>query len=124
MSEIAHVQSCADDAKHTRLNTPPIESLIINATDIAIDINGYFAAPFSGRLSLYNLAPCRVQDTRSLSGIPAFTGTVTETATGRVCGVPPKARSPGLNAAAVPSGALGYISLWANQGSQPVISRC
>jgi hypothetical protein len=99
-----------------------IELFVTNATDMAIDINGYFAAPVSGGLSLYNLTPCRIEDTRNPSGTPAFTGTVTETATGVACGVPPEARSLVLNATAVPSGALGYISLWANGGSQPVVS--
>ena len=96
-----------------------IELFATNSGDMAIDINGYFAAPASGGLSLYNLTPCRIEDTRQPAGTPAFTGTVTETATGVACGVPPEARSLVLNATVVPSGALGYISLWANGGSQP-----
>jgi len=96
-----------------------IETFVTDATDMAIDINGYFAAPASGGLSLYNLTPCRIEDTRNPSGTPPFTGTVTETATGVACGVPPEARSLVLNATVVPSGVLGYISLWAYGGSQP-----
>jgi sugar lactone lactonase YvrE len=99
-----------------------IELFATNDTDIAIDINGYFAAPASGGLSLYNLTPCRIEDTRLPAGTPAFTGTATETATGVACGVPPEARSLVLNATVVPSGVLGYLSLWANGGSQPVVS--
>ena len=99
-----------------------IELFVTDNTDMAIDINGYFAAPASGGLSLYNLTPCRIEDTRLPAGTPAFTGTVAETATGVACGVPPEARSLVLNATVVPSGGLGYISLWANGGSQPVVS--
>ena len=33
-------------------------------TDLVVDINGYFAAPGTGGLSLYPLTPCRVIDTR------------------------------------------------------------
>jgi hypothetical protein len=36
--------------------------------------------------------------------------------------VPPEAQSLVLNATVVPSGELGYLSLWANGGSQPVVS--
>jgi hypothetical protein len=99
-----------------------IELFATDNTDVAIDINGYFAAPASGGLSLYNLPPCRIEDTRLPAGTPAFTGTVTETATGVACGVPSGAQSLVLNATVVPSGDLGYLSLWANGGSQPVVS--
>jgi len=99
-----------------------IELFVTNNSDMAIDINGYFAGPASGGLSLYNLTPCRIEDTRLPAGTPAFTGTVTETATGVACGVPPETQSLVLNATVVPSGALGYLSLWANGGSQPVVS--
>jgi hypothetical protein len=99
-----------------------IQLFATNNSDMAIDINGYFAAPASGGLSLYNLTPCRMEDTRLPAGTPAFTGTVAETATGATCGIPPEARSLVLNATVVPSGSLGYLSLWANGGSQPVVS--
>ena len=38
-----------------------------NDTDLIIDINGYFAPPGPGGLSLYAVAPCRVIDTRQLA---------------------------------------------------------
>ncbi len=41
-------------------------------TDLVIDINGYFAAPGAGGLSLYATTPCRVIDTRKLG--PPFRG--------------------------------------------------
>ena len=99
-----------------------INLFVTDTTDMVIDVNGYFAAPGSGGLSLYNLTPCRIEDTRAPSGAPGFTGTVTVTATGVACGVPPEAQSLVLNATVVPLGDLGYLSLWANGGSQPVVS--
>jgi hypothetical protein len=99
-----------------------IDLFATDNTDMAIDINGYFGAAGSGGLSLYALTPCRIEDTRLPAGTPAFTGTVTETGTGVPCGVPPEAQALVLNATVVPSGTLGYLSLWANGGAQPVVS--
>jgi hypothetical protein len=99
-----------------------IQLFATNNTDMAIDINGYFAAPVSGGLSLYNLEPCRIEDTRQPAGTPAFTGTVTETAIGVACGVPAEAQALVLNATVVPSGELGYLTLWANGVTRPVVS--
>ena len=53
-------------------------------TDLIADIDGYFAAPGAGGLSLYPTAPCRVLDTRSNGG--AFTWT---TQSARECGGKP-----------------------------------
>lgn len=98
-----------------------IELFVTNNTDMIIDVNGYFASQGAG-YSLYNLTPCRIEDTRFPSGAPPFVGTIAVTATGVPCGVPPEARSLVLNATVVPSGVLGYLTLWANGGSQPVVS--
>ena len=40
-----------------------------NKTDLLLDIDGYFAPPGTGGLSLYALTPCRVLDTRQKGGI-------------------------------------------------------
>ena len=45
-----------------------IDLFASNATDFVIDINGYFAPMTTGGLSLYNMAPCRVLDTRQVVG--------------------------------------------------------
>jgi len=42
-----------------------------NTTDLLIDIDGYFAAPGTGGLSMYPTAPCRVLDTRNNNGQPS-----------------------------------------------------
>jgi hypothetical protein len=91
-----------------------------NATDLLIDTNGYFAPPGPGGLSLYNLAPCRVLDTRQGGGSP-FTGTKEVTVSG-TCGVPSTARAYVLNATVVPSSALNFLTLWPQGVPQPVVS--
>ena len=48
-----------------------------NDTDLVIDINGYFAAPGPGGLSLYPAAPCRVIDTRKIGNGQPFSGELT-----------------------------------------------
>jgi len=99
-----------------------IEVYVTDPTDLVIDIDGYFAAPGSAGLSLYALTPCRIEDMRLPAGTAAFTGTITVTATGAACGLPSSAQALALNATFVPSGDLGYLTLWANGGSQPVVS--
>lgn len=93
-----------------------------NDTEVIIDINGYFAPPASGGHSLYNLTPCRVLDTRDNGGQP-FSGTLdVNVASGSSCPVPTVAQSYVLNSTVVPSGSLGYLSLWPNGATQPVVS--
>src|SRR5271157_6002221 len=53
-----------------------------NDIDLVIDINGYFAAPGQGGLSLYTVAPCRVLDTRLAGGL--FVGTLPVNVVGSV----------------------------------------
>ncbi len=89
-------------------------------TNLVIDTNGYFAPPGSGGLSLYNMAPCRVLDTREGGGAP-FSGT-REVAVSGKCGVPSTARAYVFNATVVPSGTLGYLTLWPQGQLQPVVS--
>ena len=91
-----------------------------NATDVIIDINGYFAPPGDGGLALYNLTPCRVLDTRDVNG--AFAGPLDVKVSGASCGVPAAARSYVLNATVVPSSTLGYLSLWPDGQPQPLVS--
>ena len=66
-----------------------------NTTDLLIDIDGYFAAPGTGGLSLYPVAPCRVLDTRSGNGRNGkpFSGTLSPpvNVVGSVCAPPSSA---------------------------------
>ncbi|HEY2360696.1 MAG TPA: hypothetical protein VGK36_06250 [Candidatus Angelobacter sp.] len=91
------------------------------ATDLTIDINGYFAPPAAGGLSLFSLTPCRVLDTRN-SGSP-FPGTLPVNVTASGCGAPASAQAYVLNATAIPpSTPLGFLALWPNGAPQPGVS--
>jgi hypothetical protein len=93
-------------------------------TDLIIDINGYFAPAGSGGLSLYAVAPCRVIDTRHVGSGQPFTGTLNPPVDvmGSVCGTPAAAQAYVFNATVVPTGALGYVTLWPDGQQQPVVS--
>jgi hypothetical protein len=92
-----------------------------NDTNLLIDINGYFATPSSGTtpLALYTFNPCRVLDTRQGGG--AFSGQLAINVAGP-CDVTGAAQGYVLNATVLPSGALGYLTLWPNGQGQPTVS--
>ena len=97
-----------------------INVLATNDTDLIIDIDGYFAPPNNAGLSLYNLTPCRVLDTRQANG--AFTGTLTVNVSGSACSPPSTAKSYVLNATVVPVQPLGALTLWATGTPLPLAS--
>ncbi len=93
-----------------------------NDTDLVIDANGYFAPAGQGSnpLSLYSVPPCRVLDTRNGNG--AFVGELTVDVIDSGC-VPPNApQAYVFNATVVPSGPLGYLTLWENGIDQPGVA--
>ena len=90
-------------------------------TDLLIDINGYFAAPGSGGLSLYPAAPCRVLDTRQNNGQP-FQGELTVNVANSACAPPPNAQAYVFNATVVPPGPMPYLTLWPDGSQQPTVS--
>ena len=92
-------------------------------TDVIIDINGYFAAPQAGGLSLYNLTPCRALDTRANSGPPLNGSLSVNMLNLPQCGViPAQASAFVLNATVVPQPMLGYLTLWPNGVGRPLVS--
>jgi hypothetical protein len=95
-----------------------------NDTDLAIDINGYFAAPGSGGLSLYPTAPCRVIDTRQTGNGQPFTGILSPPVdvVNSVCAPPASAHGYAFNATVVPSPNLSYLTLWPDSQNQPGVS--
>jgi len=101
-----------------------VSVFVTNDSDLVIDINGYFAPPGTGTggLSLYNLVPCRVLDTRNPPGSPPFVGTLNVNVAASACGAPISAQSYVLNATVVPQGALDYLTLWPQGAAQPVVS--
>jgi len=101
-----------------------ISTFAYNNTDLIIDIDGYFANPGLGGLSLYNLTPCRVLDTRPPLGHGAFNGTLTPPVDvlNSSCQPPAEAQAYVFNATVVPQGPLGYLTLWPDGLSQPTVS--
>ncbi len=87
---------------------------------LAVDINGYFAAPASGGLSLYAGAPCRVLDTRQAGG--AFQGTLPVNVEGSDCTLPSTAKGYVFNATVVPQDSFLYLSLWPDGEPAPGVS--
>jgi hypothetical protein len=98
-----------------------IDAYVTNNTDLAIDINGYFAPAGPGGLALYTLTPCRVLDTR-VSGSQPFSGTLNVNVTGSGCGAPSSAQAYVFNATVVPPSPLGYVTLWPQGATQPLVS--
>jgi hypothetical protein len=91
-----------------------------DATDLVIDVNGYFAPPGAGGLSLYTVTPCRVLDSRLPDGTPPFSTTRDVNVTASSCGIPATAQAFVFNATVVPPGPLGYITMWPQGQTQPL----
>ena len=89
-------------------------------TDLVIDVNGYFAPPGTGGLSLYVLTPCRVLDTRNGNG--TFNGMLTFPVMNSACSLPEAAQAYVFNATVIPDGPLGYLTLWPHGEMQPLAS--
>jgi uncharacterized repeat protein (TIGR03803 family) len=92
-----------------------------NTTDLIVDINGYFAEPGTGGYSFYSTPQCRAFDSRNNNGHP-FTGELTVNVATGMCAAPGNAGGYVFNATVVPSGPLGFLTLWANPGQQPLAS--
>ena len=95
-----------------------------NDTDLVIDINGYFAAAGTGGLSLYGVQPCRVIDTRKVGSGQPFSGTLSPPVdvVDSPCGLPAAAQAYVFNASVVPTGGLGYLTLWPDGTDRPTVS--
>jgi uncharacterized repeat protein (TIGR03803 family) len=95
-----------------------------NDTDVVIDINGYFAAAGTGGLSLYGVSPCRVIDTRKIGSGQPFNGTLSPPVdvVDAGCAASSLAQAYVFNASVVPYGSLGYLTLWPDGTSQPLVS--
>ena len=103
-------------------NLGAIDVFATNASDLVIDINGYFAPSAPGGLSLYNVSPCRVIDTRNPAGSPPFNGALDVNAITSGCDAPSTAQALIVNATVVPPGQLGFLTLWPQGATQPLVS--
>jgi hypothetical protein len=92
---------------------------VSDASDVILDINGYFAPPATGGLSLYTVTPCRVLDTRNSSAVD---GTLAVPVHGSACAPSATAQAYVLNATVLPETSLGFLTLWPAGEAQPVVS--
>jgi hypothetical protein len=95
-----------------------------NPVDVVLDIDGYFAPPAAGGLSLFNVTPCRVYDSRFAGPAPhtPISGTVAIGVASSPCAVPAPAQAYVLNATVVPASDLGLLSLYPNGAPAPSAS--
>ena len=97
-----------------------------NATDVILDINGYFVpASVTTALAFYPITPCRIADTRTATatlGGPSLGGGSGRTfpIQSSACGLPATAQAYSLNFAAVPPGPLGYLTAWPTGQAMPL----
>ena len=99
-----------------------ISVFVTNNADLVIDVNGYFAPPGTGGLSFYGLTPCRVLDTRNSASRAPFTNTIDVSVVLSGCGAPAAAQSFVFNATVVPPGSLGFLTLWPQGTTRPLVS--
>ena len=78
--------------------------------------------PGAGGLSLYGLTPCRVVDTRLPTGALPFSGAISVGVDSSTCAVPTTAQAYVFTVTAIPSGPLGYLTLWGDGGTAPVVA--
>jgi len=95
-----------------------VSIFVSDDADVILDVNGYFAPPATGGLSLYAVTPCRVIDTRPT----AFNGVLAVGVEASTCAPPSTAQAYVLNATVVPVGSLIYLSLWPDGEPQPFVS--
>ncbi len=107
-----------------------INAWATDATELILDINGYFAPRGTGSLLFYTTTPCRVLDTRVGSfpagfGPPSLAAGVTRTLTmptGSPCEIPSSASAYSLNITAIPKSTLGFLTVWPAGKAQPNVS--
>jgi hypothetical protein len=104
-----------------------INVFVTEATELVLDINGYFVPPGEGTLQFYPVPPCRILDTRNPTGplggpslVPLAARTIPVVNAG--CGVSSRAKAYSLNATVIPKGPFGYLTLWPTGSPQPVVS--
>ena len=98
-----------------------------NTTDVVLDIDGYFVPATTSTLAFFPLTPCRVADTRRSQGPlggPKLTGGVQRDfpVLSSSCNIPDSAQGYSLNFTAVPTGGLGYLTVWPTGQAKPQVS--
>ena len=102
---------------------------VTDATDVIVDIDGYFQPATGQSLEFYPLVPCRAFDTRQQFG--NLGGPALQASRERDfpllashCQVPANAQAYSMNLTVVPvrGRALGYLTVWPAGQTQPVVS--
>ena len=114
----------AGDASGSSSQVGVVMSRAISAT--AVFVAGSTVNP-SGGLHFVPVTPCRIADTRNSAGTfggPTLVagGTRSFPIPQSTCGIPSTALAYSLNITAVPSGPLGYLTVWPTGQSQPFVS--
>jgi sugar lactone lactonase YvrE len=104
-----------------------VSVFVTDATDVILDINGYFVPGATGGLRFYSVIPCRIADTRLAAG--TFGGPILAAGQSRSfpipqsgCGVPDTAQAYSLNVTSVPTGPLGFLTAWPAGSARPLVS--
>ena len=103
---------------------------VTDTTNVIVDVNGYFAPPTSSTLAFYPLPPCRVADTRKSTfpqglGPPSLLAGVERQfpiLNATTCNIPSSVAAYSLNFTVVPSGTLGYLTVWPTGQTRPTVS--
>jgi hypothetical protein len=103
---------------------------VTDTTNVIVDVNGYFAPPTGSTLAFYPLTPCRVADTRNSNfpqglGPPSLSAGVERAfpiLNATTCNIPSSAAAYSLNFTVVPSGTLGYLTVWPTGQNRPTVS--
>jgi hypothetical protein len=110
-------------------NEPKLKNMYLYASDNGGHSTGWVQAGTWGLagLTFIPVTPCRVADTRNQNG--PFGGPILAANTKRDfvipsgrCGIPTTAAAYSLNMTAVPTGNLGYLSIWPSGQAQPRVS--
>jgi len=99
----------------------PVAFYASDATNLAVDVIGYFMDPAPESLVLYPVAPCRIVDTRT-TNTPLGAGASRDVPVAGRCGVPANAAAVSLNATAVPRGTLESLTVWTAGRTRPLAS--
>ena len=100
---------------------------VTDATDVILDINGYFAPAFADNMAFYPVTPCRIADTRLSAGPfggPSMAAAQTRSfvIASAACGIPSGAQAYSFNMTVVPSGPLAFLTAWPTGQPQPGVS--
>ncbi len=114
-------------------NNGAINVFVSDATNVIIDINGYFAPPTAPQaLAFYPATPCRIADTRTVggSGLTGAFGPPEMTAGSTrsfpiptsSCDLPAAAQAYSFNMTVVPPGPMFYLTTWPTGDTIPQVS--